>query len=89
MAKTGNEDQPGTAEDAAMGRAMHSLHSDKPVLDDSWAIHLLSPTSRQQVQSMNPEDGVQVIEGFDSNPVLPPDLHNVPQPHGCVAFLPL
>ncbi len=70
MAKTGNEDQPGTAEGAAMGRAMHSLHSDKPVLDDSWAIHLLSPETRQQVQSMNPEDGVQVIEGFDSNPVL-------------------
>ncbi len=66
MAKTGSDTQPGTAEGAAMGRALHVRHASNPVLNDDWAIHLLSPQYREQVLSMGYEDGMQLFEGFDS-----------------------
>ena len=53
-----------------MGRALHVRHSSNPVLNDSWAIHLLSPQYREQVLDMSLEDGMQLFEGFDSTPVL-------------------
>ncbi len=53
-----------------MGRALHVRHSSNPVLNDSWAIHLLSQQYREQVLDMSLEDGMQLFEGFDSTPVL-------------------
>ncbi len=53
-----------------MGRALHVRHSSNPVLNDSWAIHLLSPQYREQVLGMAYEDGMQLIEGFDSAAVF-------------------
>ena len=70
MAKTGSESQPGTAEGAALGRALHSMHAPNPVLDDNWAIHLLSPESREQVLASPDEAAMQMIEGFDASPIF-------------------
>ena len=40
MAKTGDGESLGTAEGAVMGRATHTLHTESPVLNDTWAIDL-------------------------------------------------
>jgi methyltransferase (TIGR00027 family) len=50
MAKTGDGSSLGTAEGAVMGRATHALHAESPILDDTWAIHLLDPELRAQVR---------------------------------------
>ena len=70
MAKTGSATQPGTAEGAALGRALHSRHAQDPVLDDSWAVHLLSPENREQVLASSDEAAMQMIEGFDASPIF-------------------
>ena len=70
MAKTGSDTQPGTAEGAALGRALHSRHAQDPVLDDSWAVHLLSPENREQVLASSDEAAMQMIEGFDASPIF-------------------
>jgi methyltransferase (TIGR00027 family) len=69
MAKTGNEENLGTAEGAVLGRALHTRLSKPPVLHDTWAIHLLSPEGREQVLSAESERGAQT-GGFDSLPIL-------------------
>ncbi|MCZ6830707.1 MAG: SAM-dependent methyltransferase, partial [Gammaproteobacteria bacterium] len=70
MAKTGSDSQPGTAEGAALGRALHSRHAQDPVLDDSWAIHLLSPENRELVLASRDEAAMQMLEGFDASPIF-------------------
>ena len=46
MAKTGTDTQLGTAEGAVTGRALHTKFGNPPVLDDTWAVHLLTPEGR-------------------------------------------
>jgi methyltransferase (TIGR00027 family) len=70
MAKTGSDSQPGTAEGAALGRALHARHASDPVLDDRWAAHLLSPEHREQVLASEDERAMQMIEGFDASPIF-------------------
>ncbi|MGB1141360.1 MAG: class I SAM-dependent methyltransferase [Halioglobus sp.] len=69
MAKTGNDNLPGTAEGAALGRAIHAHSADQPVLSDTWAIHLLADEDRKRVASQG-SDGMHAIEGFDASPVF-------------------
>jgi methyltransferase (TIGR00027 family) len=70
MAKTGSDTQPGTAEGAALGRALHSRHTQDPVLNDNWAVHLLSPENRAQVLASTDEAAMRMIEGFDASPIF-------------------
>ena len=70
MAKTGNENSLGTAEGAVMGRATHALHADSPVLNDRWAIHLLDPATRLQIQNPEPSAGTNDWDDFDSAPLF-------------------
>jgi methyltransferase (TIGR00027 family) len=70
MAKTGDDGGLGTAEGAVLGRAGHALHADPPVLDDSWAVHLLDPASQKRVR--DPSYAAQRMEwdGFDAAPLF-------------------
>lgn len=70
MAKTGNEELPGTAEGAALGRALHTRHAGQPVLADTWAVHLLSDDNRRKVEESSDERSMQMIEGFDASGVF-------------------
>ncbi len=79
MAKTGDGDTLGTAEGALLGRAMHALHAQDPILDDGWAIHLLAPALRELARDASfAETGMQRA-GFDPRPVLAVNL-------GCLRF---
>ena len=68
MARTGDERRQGTAEGAAMGRAAHSLHAKEPVLDDFWAIELLSPSARALARDPSFGAGGMLWDGFDTAP---------------------
>jgi len=70
MAKTGDGKQLGTAEGAIMARALHTKHADDPILDDFWAVELLSPGNRQRVEASAHEKEVEVTPGFDASPVF-------------------
>ena len=70
MARTGDEGSLGTAEGAVMGRAAHALHAESPILDDTWAVLLLSPASQALVR--DPEYAAKPIEweDFDAAPLF-------------------
>lgn len=70
MAKTGSGSQWGTAEGAALARALHARHAAKPVLNDNWAIHLLSPQNRELILASTDDKAMQMIEGFDASPIF-------------------
>lgn len=70
MAKTGDGENLGTAEGAVMGRAAHTLHADAPVLNDSWAIHLLGAESRALVEDPDYEARSLERAGFDASKIL-------------------
>lgn len=53
MEKIGRGANIGTAEGALMGRAAHALHAPDPVLDDFWAVELL--TAEAQASVRDPE----------------------------------
>lgn len=67
MAKTGSNDAPGTAEGAAMGRAMHMQHSSAPILCDDWALRLLSPGGRETVLTSDSEAAMWQMADFDAS----------------------
>jgi methyltransferase (TIGR00027 family) len=70
MAKTGREGNLGTAEGAVMGRAAHALHAKPPILDDTWAVLLLNPSSQAEIR--DPAYGAKPTDPseFDSAPVF-------------------
>ncbi len=70
MAKTGDGESIGTAEGALLGRAAHALHDEAPILDDTWALRLLTPESRALAR--DPDYVARSIEreGFDARPVF-------------------
>jgi methyltransferase (TIGR00027 family) len=70
MAKTGNNSMPGTAEGAALGRALHTRLSSDPVLYDDWAIRLLSEESRERVLRETRADTMMTMQGFDTSPIF-------------------
>ena len=70
MSKTGDEEIPGTAEGAVMGRAAHTRYANAPVLNDTWAIKLLAPQFRDQVLSPNYAALEKARAGFDPAPVF-------------------
>lgn len=69
MAKTGNDNMPGTAEGAALGRAIHERFARQPVLSDTWAVHLLAEEGRERLANQG-SSGMHSIEGFDASPVF-------------------
>ncbi len=77
MARTGDEGSLGTAEGAVMGRAAHALHAESPILDDTWAVVLLSPASQALVRE--PEYAAKPIdwEGFDAAPLFALNVGNL------------
>jgi methyltransferase (TIGR00027 family) len=50
MAKVGRDSNIGTAEGALLGRAAHALHAKDPILDDFWAVELLTPEAQALVR---------------------------------------
>ena len=70
MAKTGSEKMPGTAEGAALARALHTRDSDAPVLVDDWAIHLLAAEDRDKVLQGEPTDTMAAMGDFDTSPIF-------------------
>ena len=53
-----------------MSRALHARHARDPILDDHWAVDLLSPESRERVLQAESETSVQVTPGFDAAPIF-------------------
>lgn len=74
MAKTGTASSLGTAEGAVLGRTMHALHAEAPVLADSWAIHLLPPALRELARDPSFAETGLARAGFDPRPVLAVNL---------------
>lgn len=70
MAKTGTKKMPGTAEGAALGRALHTRDADPPLLRDDWAIHLLSADDRDNVLRGKPTGAMANMEDFDTSPIF-------------------
>ncbi|MCB1842072.1 MAG: SAM-dependent methyltransferase [Halioglobus sp.] len=70
MAKTGSGGLPGTAEGAALGRALHARFADTPVLADDWAEHLLSAADRARFSDAGNTPDMHAIEGFDASGVF-------------------
>ena len=70
MAKTGDGESLGTAEGAVLGRATHTLHTDDPVLDDTWAVDLLGAASQAQARDPEHEARARAQSGFDFRPIL-------------------
>ena len=70
MAKTGDGESLGTAEGAVMGRATHTLHAEAPILNDTWAIELLGPTSQAQARDPEHEPRAREASGFDFRLIL-------------------
>ncbi|MCP4465858.1 MAG: SAM-dependent methyltransferase [Halieaceae bacterium] len=70
MAKTGSKKMPGTAEGAALARALHARDSDAPVLFDDWAIHLLAVEDREKVLQGEPTDTMAAMGDFDTSPIF-------------------
>lgn len=71
MSKIGDGGETlGTAEGAVLGRAGHTLHAHPPVLNDTWAIRLLSEKSRAEVSSPDHNRMASERAGFDPQPIL-------------------
>jgi methyltransferase (TIGR00027 family) len=70
MAKTGNDEELGTAEGAAMSRALHAKHAVDPILQDDWAVELLTEENRSRVHASTSEASLQVTPGFDASPIF-------------------
>lgn len=70
MAKTGDGEQLGTAEGAIMSRAIHAKYAEDPILDDFWAIELLSPENRQRIDASTDASELEVTPGFDASPIF-------------------
>lgn len=70
MAKTGSDEQLGTAEGAVMSRAIHSRFAEDPILDDFWAIELLRPENRARIEAASDAQDVEVTPGFDASPIF-------------------
>ena len=70
MAKTGKGSMPGTAEGAAMGRALHNRVSANPVLHDDWAVRLLDEANRARVLGDTPAENMMAMQGFDMSPIF-------------------
>jgi methyltransferase (TIGR00027 family) len=70
VTRTGTATAPGTAESAAITRALHARLARPPILDDTWAIQLLGPEDRARVLAARTEHDVQVTPGFDSAPIF-------------------
>ena len=70
MAKTGSRKMPGTAEGAALARALHTRDSDTPVLQDDWAIYLLAAEDREKVLQGEPTDTMAAMGDFDTSPIF-------------------
>lgn len=70
MAKTGANKMPGTAEGAALGRALHMRDAGEPVLRDDWAIHLLAADDRDKVLRGEPTAAMGAMKGFDASPIF-------------------
>lgn len=70
MAKTGDGESLGTAEGAVLGRASHTLHAERPVLDDRWAIELLGEASRAQARDPEHDARVREATGIDFRLIL-------------------
>jgi methyltransferase (TIGR00027 family) len=70
MAKTGSTKMPGTAEGAALGRALHMRDSDDPLLRDDWAIHLLAADDKERIKRGEPTAAMGAMEGFDTSPIF-------------------
>ena len=61
---------PGTAEGAALGRALHTRESSDPVLRDEWAIHLLSTEDRDRVGRGEQTDAMAAMGCIDTSPIF-------------------
>jgi methyltransferase (TIGR00027 family) len=70
VAKTGDGDSLGTAEGAVLGRAMHTLHAENPVLNDTWAVELLGKKSQADARDPDHERRNREATGFDSRLIL-------------------
>ena len=70
MVKTGSGEQLGTAEGAIMSRAIHAKFAESPILDDFWAIELLTPANRQRIEAATKASDVEVTPGFDASPIF-------------------
>jgi methyltransferase (TIGR00027 family) len=70
MAKTGDGESLGTAEGAVLGRAIHTLHSKDPVLNDTWAVDLLGEKSQEDARDPDHERRNREATGFDSRLIL-------------------
>ncbi len=70
MAKTGDGEGLGTAEGAVLGRAMHTLHDENPVLKDTWAIELLGPASQAEARDPAYRERNAEATGFDYRLIL-------------------
>ncbi len=77
MARTGSTSSLGTAEGALFGRARHTLHAQPPVLDDPWAIELLSPELRERVRDSSFQAGPGEIADIDFAPILALNIGNL------------
>ena len=62
MSKTGDGQQLGTAEGAVMSRALHALHGESPILNDTWAVHLLSPENQRIARAGAKQGGYEPPE---------------------------
>jgi methyltransferase (TIGR00027 family) len=70
MAKTGDGENLGTAEGAVLGRASHTLHDENPVLNDTWAIELLSEKTQAEARDPDHQRRNTEATGFDSRLIL-------------------
>lgn len=70
MAKTGDGESLGTAEGAVLGRAIHTLQDEDPVLNDTWAIELLDPKSQANARDPEYQARNARATGFDSRLIL-------------------
>ncbi|MCP4906779.1 MAG: class I SAM-dependent methyltransferase [bacterium] len=70
MAKTGEGESLGTAEGAVLGRATHTLHDEKPVLNDTWAIELLGPTTQVEARDAEHQRRLREDSAIDFRLIL-------------------
>lgn len=70
MTKTGSGEKLGTAEGAVMSRALHARHAKHPILDDHWAVELLTPENRERVLASADEQSLRPTPGFDASPIF-------------------
>ena len=53
-----------------MSRALHSRFAKNPILDDFWAIELLTPRNRARIEAATGAQDVEVTPGFDASPIF-------------------